>query len=108
MFLPAIGKVNELTELDQFLWATVHGWTTLPLLVSADAMPSTVSTDAETEEPAQALAARLEDEIFDRSMLQFADDQASNDYPYLLSLVTVRLWALLKAAAPEFCVAAVK
>lgn len=108
-FVPAFGKVRELGELDDFVWATLHGWGALPahkLLVALRKGAPFDIADPATE--AKTLDAELREEEGDLRLLKFTDEEASRDYPYLISLASVRLWAMVEAAVREVLVECMK
>lgn len=104
IFLPAFGKVVELGRLDDFVWATVNGWTTLPAtkLLRRSAKP--IDPGGDPERQADELARRLKAEEEDLRLHRFTEEEADKRYPYLFSLVAVRLWAMIEAAVREFLV----
>jgi hypothetical protein len=107
VFLPAAGKIVELGDLDNFVWATVGGWANLPIVNEFRSTLTTFAPKAE-ERDSEALAARLREEEGDLKLNKFAEAEASKDYPYLFSLVAVRLWAMTEAAVREVLVEASK
>jgi hypothetical protein len=110
MFVPVYGKIEELRHLDDFIWATLKGWGALPareyiLHRSRLRAVDEVNPEANTEQLIEDLKAEEEEHA---RLLKFASDQAGQDYPYLFSLVAVRLWAMVEAAAREFVVEGVR
>lgn len=108
IFIPAFGKVEELRHLDDFVWATLRGWGALPAQKIIRKMSRFDHPEADPEGKARQLAIDLKSQEEDLRLLKFTDDQAIEDYPYLFSLVAVRLWAMVEAAARELVVEAVK
>lgn len=111
-----MGKVVELRKLDDFIWATLKGWGKLPVLGNLMGALESLALERKagrlkTEDiPAkiQELRAKLKDEEEALNLYKFAARQAKEDYPYLFSLVTVRLWAMVESAAREVLVEASK
>jgi hypothetical protein len=103
--LPAFGKIIELRKLDDFIWATLHGWGALPARKVLNTLRS-LKADSSTEGAELTEDLKEEEEYF--RLTNFTSDQSKNDYPYLFSLVSVRLWAMVEAAAREFVEEVVK
>jgi hypothetical protein len=106
--MPVFGKIEELGHLDDFVWATLHGWGILP---ARRIVRSLLSVKADEDDPAaaaQRLANELKADEEQARLVKFTDDQAQSDYPYLFSLVAVRLWAMVEAAARELVIEGVK
>lgn len=104
--IPALGKVPELRVLDDYVWATLRGWVSLP---AGRMVKSTLrALGRESEADPEALATDLKAEEEEIRLREFTDAQAEGDYPYLHSLVAVRLWAMIEAAVYEVLLEALK
>jgi hypothetical protein len=108
VFMPAFGKVIELGQLDDFVWATLHGWGSLPARKLIRKIVPLKSDETDPEGAAKRLAEGLKEDEEHLRLLKFTGDQADKDYPYLFSLVAVRLWAMVEAAARELVVEGIK
>lgn len=99
---PAVGFIPQLNELDDFVWATLKGWGALPArrLLHRGSL-NLLSPDTDPDMAADETAERLQREEEEQKLIKFADDQAEQDYPYLFSLVVVRLWSILEAAVDQ-------
>lgn len=106
--MPAFGKIEELGQLDDFVWATLHGWGGLPARRIVRSLLSVKADESDPAAAAQRLADELKADEEQARLVKFTDEQAENDYPYLFSLVAVRLWAMVEAAARELVVEGVK
>jgi hypothetical protein len=107
-FVPAIGKVIELGELDDFVWATLQGWGALPAHRILRMLRGPKQAGARPEEQAAAQEASLREEENDIRLLRFTNAEAGKNYPYLFSLAAVRLWAMIEAAVRELLVECLK
>ncbi len=108
IFMPAFGKIVELGHLDDFVWATLRGWGALPANRLVRRFVTVLHRDDDPEKTARRMADNLKSEETELRLIEFANEQAEQDYPYLFSLVTVRLWAMVDAAVKEFLVEGVK
>lgn len=108
IFLPAFGKIIELTTLDSFIWATLSGWGVFAGFKRSQGTVQAPIKEADPGSQATALAERFKKEEEDLKLIKFTDEQAEKDYPYLFALVSVRLWAMAEAAARDVAVEAVK
>ena len=106
--LPALGKIVELTELDDFVWATLHGWGALPARKQLRSFATVLSAQSNAHKEAEQLASRLRDEEEELRLLKFTESEAGKNYPYLFSLAAVRLWAMTESGVRELLVAALR
>lgn len=104
-FVPAIGKVVDLQALDSFVWSTLHGWGALPLRgIARSTLRQLLPTDPGADGEDLAHDLKAEEEAL--ALVNYTTAEAESDYPYLFSLVSVRLWAMIEAAGSELLVTA--
>lgn len=108
IFLPAFGKIIELGTLDNFMWATLKGWGSLVNVKHAREVFRNITEGADPAVEARELERRLKEEEDDLKLIHFTDEQAKEDYPYLMNLVCVRLWAIAEAGIREVVISALK
>lgn len=108
IFLPAFGKILELTTLDSFVWATLWGWGVFKDFTPTKDTVQLLNEQIDAASQAEQLEARLTQEEERLDHVKFTDEQEKTDFPYLAALVSVRLWAMAEAAAREVIVEALK
>lgn len=108
LLIPAFGKIEELSELDDFIWATLHGWGALPAAKELRSLVPLIDQEGDPKGSAKRLADNLRSEEQYLRLNKFTAGQAESEYPYLFELASVRLWAWIEAAVRELLVEAVR
>ncbi len=104
-FLPAFGQVIELRGLTgSFGPRFAAGEGALPASELLRGVLATLTLKDDPALQASELAAGLKQEEEELRLMRFADEEAGKNYPYLFSLVSVRLWAMAEASAREVLV----